>query len=197
MVERYDRLGLVAGLRTNWSRLGPLRFLEDVASPLLIEVGRRWQTGELDIRHEHFASACLGDLLRELREPYDRAATGPIVAMATLSGDLHEGGLLMAAMVVALRGGRVLYLGTDMPVEQIAAAAEEGGSERIALGISSTVSRSKAASELERLRSLVHKRVPIWVGGVGAPLQPPRGVERLASLSQLDARMAQPGVADS
>ena len=41
---------------TNWARLGPMRFLEECASALLFEVGKAWEEGRLQIRHEHFAS---------------------------------------------------------------------------------------------------------------------------------------------
>ena len=54
-----DRLAFLQELRTAWVRLGPLSFLEDVAGAFLEELGAEWQGGRLDVRHEHFASACL------------------------------------------------------------------------------------------------------------------------------------------
>lgn len=189
-MEEFDRLALIAALRTNWARLGPMRFLEECVTPLLFEVGKGWEEGRLHIRHEHFASECVSDVLRELREPFDRRATGSRVALATLSGDFHEGGLLMASMVIALRGHRVLYLGSDTPVDQIAAAVRDGGADLVVLGISSTVSRSRAATAVEALRDLLPRRVPLWLGGAGAPLKPPAGALRLTTLAALDDRIA-------
>jgi methanogenic corrinoid protein MtbC1 len=190
-IEQFDRVSLVAALRTNWARLGPLRFLEDCVTPLLFAVGTGWEEGRLHIRHEHFASECVSDVLRELREPFDRRAAGPRVVLATLTGDLHEGGLLMASMVIALRGHRVLYLGTDTPVEQIAAAVRDGEGDLVVLSVSSTIPRSRAETAVEELRGLLPRRVPLWLGGIGAPVKPPRGVVRLSTLADLDARIAQ------
>ncbi|HET9328323.1 MAG TPA: MerR family transcriptional regulator, partial [Candidatus Eisenbacteria bacterium] len=116
-----DHESLIRELRANWIRLGPLRFLQDYAGPLMDAVGRAWEDKTLEIRHEHFASACVSDFLREVREPFDQQAHGPRLAAAMLPGDTHEGGLLMASALLAYRGYRVVYLGAGMPVDQIAA----------------------------------------------------------------------------
>jgi methanogenic corrinoid protein MtbC1 len=190
LIERFARVELVGALRTNWARLGPLRFLEECVAALLFEVGKGWEEGRLQIRHEHFASECVSDVLREIREPFDRKAVGPRIAMATLPGDLHEGGLLMAALVVALRGFRVLYLGTDTPVEQIAATIRGGDADIVALSISSTYTRARAETSVDSLRKLLRGRARLWMGGAGAPVKAPKGVERLTTLQSLDARAA-------
>jgi methanogenic corrinoid protein MtbC1 len=189
-IRAFDRVGLVGALRTNWARLGPLRFLEECASALLFEVGKGWEEGRLHIRHEHFASECVFDVLREIREPFDRQAIGPRVALATLPGDLHEGGLLMAATVLAIRGYRVLYLGPDTPVEQIAATVRDGEVDVVTLGISSVVPRARAIASVDALRSALPARVPLWLGGAGAPVKTKKGVERITTLESLDARAA-------
>lgn len=183
-----DREPLVRELRVNWIRLGPLRFLQDYAGPLMTEVGRAWVNGTLEIRQEHFASACLSDFLREVREPFDHQARGPRVAAAMIPGDAHEGGLLMACVLMAYRGFRVIYLGPNTPVEQIAAAATTGNIEIVAVSVSLGRSRRRAPKDLERLRKLLPRGVRLWVGGAGAPPSLD-GVERFDSLESLDARL--------
>lgn len=183
-----DRESLVRELRANWIRLGPLRFLQDFAGPLMVAVGRAWENETLQIRHEHFASACLSDFLREVREPFDHQARGPRLAAAMLPGDRHEGGLLMACVLMAYRGYRVVYLGPNTPVEQIAAAATTGNIEIVAVSVSSTLPRRRTAGAVAQLRQLLPRRLPLWVGGAGAPPSLD-GVERFDSLESLDARL--------
>lgn len=183
-----DRESLVRELRANWIRLGPLRFLQDFAGPLMFAVGKAWENKTLEIRHEHFASAALCDFLREVREPFDGQARGPRLAAAMLPGDTHEGGLLMASALMAYRGYRVVYLGAGMPVEQIAAAATSGDFEVVAISISSAMPRRRTAGAVAQLRQLLPRRLPLWVGGAGAP-PPFAGVERFDSLESLDARL--------
>ena len=183
-----DRESLIRELRANWIRLGPLRFLQDWAGALMVAVGRAWENKTLEIRHEHFASACISDFLREVREPFDQQARGPRLAAAMLPGDAHEGGLLMASALFAYRGYRVVYLGAGMPLEQITAAGTSGDVEVVAISISSAMPRRRTASAVAQLRKLLPRRVPLWVGGAGAPAAQ-EGVERFDSLDALDARL--------
>ena len=183
-----DHESLVRELRANWIRLGPLRFLQDFAGRFMIEIGKAWEQKTLEVRHEHLASACLSDFLREVREPFDQHARGPRLVAAMLPGDTHEGGLLMVSAFLALRGYRVVYLGAGMPVEQIAAAATSGNIEVVAISVSPAMPHRQMASAIVQLRDLLPRRLPLWVGGAGAPAAI-RGVERFDSLDTLDARL--------
>ena len=187
-----DRQGLLHELRSGWVRLGPLRFLDEVAGAFMVEVGRGWHAGTLEVRHEHFASACLSDFLRAAREPYDQQARGPRVVAAMLPGEAHEGGLLIASTLMALHGYRVLYLGLSTPIEQIAAAARAWDAEAVAVSVSAAMRRSRSAPAVEQLRRALPRRVGLWVGGAGAP-PAAKGVERFDTLAELDSRLVPAG----
>jgi methanogenic corrinoid protein MtbC1 len=187
-VRDLDRDALIGALRRIWIRLGPLWFLQHCAAALMEEVGASWHAGKLEIRHEHFATACLSDFLREVREPFDRETRGPLVVAAMLPGDAHEGGLLMVSVILAMRSCRVLYLGLDTPVEEIATAARDRAARAVALSISVTVPHSQARKAVAALRAALPRRIALWVGGAGAPA-PPKGVQRFDSLEKLDAML--------
>ena len=189
-VRQFDRDALIALLRRMLIRLGPLPFLHACATALMVEVGSAWHAGKLEIRHEHFATACLSDFLREMREPFDRQARGSLVVAALLPGDAHEGGLLMASVILAMRGCRLLYLGLNTPVEEIATAARDRSAGAVAISISATVPRGQAEKAVAGLREALPRRVALWVGGAGAPPSPPSGVERFETLEALDERLA-------
>jgi methanogenic corrinoid protein MtbC1 len=186
--EDLDRQALLHQLRNSWVRLGPLRFLDQVAGAFMVEVGRGWHAGTFEIRHEHFASACLSDFLRAAREPYDQQARGPRVVAAMLPGEVHEGGLLIACTLMALRGYRVLYLGPNTPIEQIAEAARACGAEAVAVSVSAAMRRSRSAPAVDFLRRALPRRVALWLGGAGAP-PAPKGVDRFDTLAALDSRL--------
>jgi methanogenic corrinoid protein MtbC1 len=188
-VESFDRDALLDLLRTDWVRLGPLRFLQRCAGDLMTEVGTAWRAGKLEIRHEHFATACLAGFLREVREPFDRQARGPRVIAAMLPGDAHEGGLLLASVILAMRGHRLVYLGAETPIGQIASAAREGEVQAVALSISATFPPRRAGKDVGALRGALPRRTLLWVGGAGAP-KPTKGVERFETLEALDERLA-------
>jgi methanogenic corrinoid protein MtbC1 len=186
-----DRRTMMQELQACWVRLGPLRFLEEVASEFMVRVGRAWAEGAIEVRHEHVASACLSDFLRNVREPFDQQARGPRVVAAMLPGERHEGGLVLASVLMAVRGYRVVYLGLDTPIEQISAAARGADADVVALSVSAVITAERAAADVAALRKALPHGTRLWVGGAGAP-SAMNGVERFSSLTALDERLQPP-----
>lgn len=184
-VRAFDAAQLQRFLDADWARLGPIEFLERRAAPLLRAVGDAWSTGALDVRHEHFVSACLGDFLRTVRSPLDDRAGGPMIALATLPGERHGLGLQMAAVVLALAGWRTLMIGVDTPVSQIAALAREASIA--AVGISVVRPHRGASDEtLPALRRRLRREITLIVGGAGAPTSSARGITVMRDLPSLE-----------
>jgi methanogenic corrinoid protein MtbC1 len=167
-VRAFDAERLKRWFQTDWARLGPLEFLEHRAAAFLRAVGDAWAAKELEVRHEHFASAVLGDFLRSVRQPLDDRARGLIALLATLPGELHGLGLQMAALVFALAGWRVLMLGVDTPIEQIAALTREVPIATVALSCVEPHG-VKIAAQIRALRRKLPRSVSLIVGGSGAP----------------------------
>jgi len=186
VVLRFDADRLKRTLQSEWARRGPLDFLEHYASPFLGAIGRRWAEGELEVRHEHFASGVLGDFLRTVRQPMDDRATGPVAALATLPGELHGLGLQMVALVFALAGWRPLVLGVDTPIPQIAALAHDARLSAVALSCVQERGRKGTAS-VGALRRGIPRNIPLLVGGRGAPPRAQiKGVHIIRDLGSLD-----------
>jgi MerR family transcriptional regulator, light-induced transcriptional regulator len=182
-VRTFDAQRLKRWFETDWARLGPLQFLEYRAAAFLKAVGDAWAAKELEVRHEHFASAVLGDFLRSVRQPLDDRAGGPIAVLATVPGELHGLGLQMAALVFALAGWRPLLLGVDTPIEQIAALTREVPIAVVALSCVEPHG-VESATLIRALRRKLDRDVSLIVGGSGAPQVP--GTVVLPSLAALD-----------
>ncbi len=185
-VRGFDADRLKRAFQADWARLGPLEFLDVRAAPFLTALGDAWESGAIDVRHEHFGSSVLGDFLRAVRMPLDDRATGPVVALATLPGELHGLGLQMSALVFSLAGWRTLVLGVDTPVAQIAALTKETPIGAVALSCVQPGGRGVAAA-IRRLREQVPRRTAIIVGGAGAPAAVrDAGIEIIPDLAALD-----------
>ena len=167
-IRAFDADRLKRWFQTDWARLGPLQFLEYRAAAFLRAVGDAWEEKELEVRHEHFASAVLGDFLRSVRQPLDERASGPIAALATLPGELHGLGLQMAALVFALAGWRALILGVDTPIEQIAALTRELPVAAVALSCVEPQG-SRSAAQIRALQRKIPRHMVLIVGGSAAP----------------------------
>jgi methanogenic corrinoid protein MtbC1 len=184
-VRRFDHERLEQTFQAEWARMGPLEFLERRAAPFLTMVGEAWAEGTLDIHHEHFASAALGDFLRTTRAPLEERATGPIAALTTLPGELHGLGLEMAAVVFAVLGWRPLMLGVNTPLPQIASLTREAPIAAVALSAAAP-HRRRTDLALQALRRRLARHIPILVGGAGAPRTPRTGIEVFPDLNSLD-----------
>jgi len=185
-IRAFDAERLQRTFQLDWARLGPLDFLEQRAAPFLRALGDAWSEGTLDVRHEHFASAALGDFLRAVRMPLDDRATGPIVALATLAGEQHGLGLQMSALVLAAAGWRPLLLGVDTPIEQIVALARETELRAVAVSCAPP-RRRQTADALLTLRRRLPRSIALLVGGSGAPAVAARSrIQVLADLPALE-----------
>ena len=168
LVKSFDSEKLTHAFFSAAARMGPLAFVDGVAAPLLREVGERWADGRLEVRHEHFVSERLGDVLRSLRLPLEERANGPLVVFATLPGEAHGLGLQMAALAVAAAGCRVLYLGTETPEKDIVSLARDLGARAVAVSVSVS-GKARAGAALRRLKAALPRRCALLVGGEGAP----------------------------
>ena len=162
---------------------GLLPFLKDVVGPLLERVGLAWAEGNLAIHHEHLLTEILEDMLRRLRAQHPAKPGQAPILYATLPGERHRLGLLMAALVGSARGQRTELLGVDLPVASIAAAARQLRAKAVAVSLS----LQSTGEVTRRLLLDLQERLPpgciLQVGGQGAlRMRRMEGVERLLGL---------------
>jgi methanogenic corrinoid protein MtbC1 len=185
-VEGFAADRLTHALLNAAARLGPLAFVESVAAPLLTAVGDAWDAGRLEVRHEHFLSERLGDVLRSLRLGQEERATGPLVVFATLPGEAHGLGLQMSALVAAVAGCRILYLGTETPVADMVSLTRDLGARALALSVSASTPKARSGPLVRKVRAALPRRTALLVGGAGAP-PAGRGVQVCLDLRALEA----------
>ena len=184
-VETFNAERLTRSLLTDWKRLAPLEFLQTRIAPLIRAVGEEWAAARLEIRHERFLSERVSDVLRSLRLPFEEKATGPLVVCASLPGEEHGLGLQMVALLLAVVGCRLLFLGTEVPPTQIASLARELNARTVAVSVSSANRGEPMTGQITFLRSLLPRRVTLLVGGEGAP-GPQPGLKILYDLAEVE-----------
>lgn len=170
--------------------LGPARFAREVAIPLVTEIGERWVGGRFGIASEHLATGVLRSLLGSALQPSAASLLGPRIVFGTPSGERHELGLLMAALVAMGAGANPLYLGAELPVEDLLGAVERADAAALAIGIV-TLPSAQAARVVSALRGGLADDVHLWLGGSGAgELELAPGVQRIQSLDELEQHVA-------
>lgn len=164
---------LLQGFHEQWGRHGALNFILNFAAPLLERVGKGWETEELTISHEHFASECLVSFLSEKWRQMNVRKTDPVVLITTLPGEGYTLGILMCALVTCATNSKVIYLGMDNPIEEIVDASAKYKPEVIAMSISHKFDFTSSEKLLVNLRSKIDKNVPMVTGGKGSPCNIP------------------------
>jgi hypothetical protein len=177
-------------LALHLAALGPVRFARLVALPLVSEIGERWAGQRMGIASEHLASAVLRSMLGSSLQPGAAALRGPRVVFATLEGERHELGLLIAALAAMGAGANPIYLGPEVPVEDLLRAVERSGAAALALSVV-RLPAAEAARSLAALRAGLPGGVALWVGGSGArAVALPGGAERVEGLDRLEQQVA-------
>ncbi len=181
-VTSLDREQFEGFLRCDFSRMSALEFMDERLQPFLAELGDGWASGRLSVLHEHFASECIRDFLVNSWRRLSDMAQGPQVVLATFSGELHSLGLHMAALTMAMADCKLIFLGANTPVEDIATAALQCQADAVAISVSKYANSAASVSFLSRLRELVDRDVDVLIGGRGAPAE----VSNVTSFQELD-----------
>jgi MerR family transcriptional regulator, light-induced transcriptional regulator len=180
-VEQLRRL-----LARALSRIGLGRFVLDVVAPLNVQVGEAWMQGRLEVFQEHLYTESIQVVLRNALHHLPPAGAGrPRVLLATVTGEPHGLGLLMAEAVLSLEGCRCISLGVQTPVWDIVRAAMALNVEVVALSYTGCTNPNHVADGLLELRSKSPAAIELWAGG-SAPVLQRRAVEGVRVLPMLD-----------
>mgnify|MGYP003735125045 CR=1 FL=1 len=174
---------LLSGFHEQFGRHGALDFICDFAVPLLERIGNGWETGELSITHEHFASECLVSFLSEKWRQMNVRKTGPMVLITTLPGEGYSLGILMCALIASITNSKIMYLGVNNPIEEIVDASENYNPELITISISHKFDFVTSEKLLIQLRTKIDKSTSIATGGKGSPCNI-QGVSHISSFEK-------------
>ncbi|MEO9225887.1 MAG: MerR family transcriptional regulator [Gemmatimonadaceae bacterium] len=147
--------------------LGPRRFIDQVAVPLLREVGFSWEAGSLRPVQEHAMSVGMRRVLTWLMDALPVRADTPLIAFGTPQNHRHEFGAMMAAIVAAANDCRILYLGSDLPGDEIAHGAVIAGADVVAISAVGNVDKRRLALDARLLRDALPESIPLIIGGSG------------------------------
>ncbi len=158
MRRALDVLGAAAAM------MSPERFVTGVVLPILAEVGERWSRSDLGVAQEHVVSAQIkGFLLTMLRlTPAPPPGAGRVL-VATPPGHLHEIGALTAAWLAAARGWDTVYVGPDIPLDELGLAARMARADLVLLSLIRQASPRERGALIRRMDQLA-AMVPVWVG---------------------------------
>jgi DNA-binding transcriptional MerR regulator/methylmalonyl-CoA mutase cobalamin-binding subunit len=168
-VKSLDARVLEETLKRAATKLGAQGLLQRVIAPLAQTVGDLWRDGTITAAHEHFTTAVIRTFLGQAAKPFTGADIGPVLVVATPTGQLHELGALLVGAAAANLGWHVTYLGASLPAAEIAGAARQNRARAVALSLVYPEDDPRLEGELTRLRDSLPEEVTLLVGGRAMP----------------------------
>jgi DNA-binding transcriptional MerR regulator/methylmalonyl-CoA mutase cobalamin-binding subunit len=198
-IERYDYAETDREISRLAALLMPQELIHQVMVPLMTEVGDRWHKGRFNIAQEHMISAVLNNLLGSLIRMYTREDTPCRILFAAPAGEQHVFGIMTAAMLAARGGLGIIYLGAEMPAEDILDAATKGKVSGVVLGVKGVNGRDTTIQHLKTLAQNLPRHIELWIGGqldhdLKQATERPAGRRNImVSLLQLEAQLIRLG----
>ena len=135
-------------------------------TPLLIELGLRWESREGSVAEEHFFAFYLRNKLGARFHHRHRGTSGPLILLAGLPGEYHEIALLIFALAAHEAGYRLLTLGADMPLHELAAVTWKKDCSAIVLSGAIEPGGQLLRKDLPAL--VKDTSVPVLIGGAAS-----------------------------
>jgi DNA-binding transcriptional MerR regulator/methylmalonyl-CoA mutase cobalamin-binding subunit len=136
---------------------------ERLLIPVLITLGKRWENTEGSISEEHFFGAFMRNKLGARFHHRHKKTTGKKLLVCCLPEEHHEIGVMLFSLAAHDHGYRIVYLGANMPLRELALTARRAGCDGIVLSGSVTPQDKLLTSDLPKLVSLAD--CPVFVGG--------------------------------
>jgi DNA-binding transcriptional MerR regulator len=189
-LARLDAEGAQRLLALQLSAMGPVSFARVFALPLAREIGERWATNRMGIASEHLATGVLRSMLGSALTPTAASRLGPTIVFATPTGERHELGLQSAALTALGAGANPIYLGAELPVEDLLGAVANSGAAVLALSLV-TIPNGPAGQMIGAIRNGLPDEIRLWIGGPRATeIAASNGVEPIGSLEEFERRVA-------
>jgi methanogenic corrinoid protein MtbC1 len=168
-----------------------------ILAPLLAEVGSLVDKKVLSIAQEHSLSAIIkfhvGHMLFKHMEEADKVDINIIISAPT--GELHEFGIMISALLCCHYNLKFFYLGANMPADSLAEASNQIGGNILIIGVSRVYDSGPGGAldeYVENLKTDLDPSIKLWVGGVGntSTFLDQNNLEVIPTLSTLDHMLA-------
>lgn len=136
------------------------------------EIGVLWQQNRISIAQEHMATAISQVVMSRLFEEASPAPrTGRRVVVACVEGELHEFPSRLVADFLELGGFEVLYLGANVPTDDLLKLLRSEPCDLLALSVTMSFNAPALRACVGRVRTQ-YPSLPILVGGHALEWEP-------------------------
>lgn len=142
---------------------GTTEFYENILRPVMYDIGKLWETKQIDIAIEHICSNIAENLINTIKQKNQIIPKKQKVLLCTPVGENHCIGCHMIESFLSCKGFHVFNLSPSVPSESILNCIEDKKPDLVFVSI--TLQDNIVTGQ--RLVNKIHKRfnIPIVVGG--------------------------------
>jgi len=139
--------------------------VDDIVVPLLTRIGTAWESGRMGPAHEHLSTVVIRRFLEWMLGTIAVTEGAPVMVAGTPAGEKHELGALLSAVSGAAEGWNGVFLGPDLPAEELVEAAVRLEAGVVTLSCVDPQTEPGLADEILRIREGLPDEVLLMVGG--------------------------------
>ena len=126
-------------------------------------IGEQWYFGKISVQQEHFSSSLAMRRLETLLSAAPQPTRPQTVLVGCPAGEMHTFPAIMLSLFLQRKGLKVVYLGADIPIEQMDTTIEAIHPDLVVLSAQQLVS----AASLSAASLVLHERhIPLAYGGL-------------------------------
>lgn len=129
----------------------------------LSDIGNYWYLDKASVQQEHFASALADRRLEALIAATPRPTRQQTVLVGCPPGERHTFSMLMLCLFLSRRGSQVVYLGADVPIDQLKETSAVIRADLIVLGAQQLTTAATLRTTALALQS---QGIPLAYGGL-------------------------------
>lgn len=138
----------------------------EIIQPALYEVGRLWETGEIDVMQEHLFSESTIDLMNRITAGTRGSNKGPGFLGFSVGGEQHSIGIKMVTDLLAERDFRTYFMGINLPVPSVLKALRDLDVDVVGVSAAMAYHVNAAAVLISAIHgSDLFRKVKVVVGG--------------------------------
>lgn len=164
--QRDEAIDLIEGLADAGVSLSSV--YDDVLRPAQTELGRLWTGGSLSVTLEHFGTQTTELAMAQLyRRRIATPRLGKTVLACSVETDQHSIGIRMIADLFEVAGWKSVFLGADVPAEDIAQALIDFKVDVLAVSGTLPAHVVKVRTLIDEVRRREEtKTIPVLIGGL-------------------------------
>lgn len=142
----------------------------NILQPVLVEIGKLWETNQIEVFQEHFMTNHIYTVLDKLKDRTTKKKNEKYahknILLISVSGEQHQIGLRMINNLLEINGFKTFYLGTNLPNRSVLKAIKNYEADLLLISVTLIEHLNQARNLIQSIRNNKSARdIDIIVGG--------------------------------